>query len=618
MVNFYKNDNFMRSVLFFLILFLVSNFLFGQRFISEPIEVSFSYPSIKDGQSGFKTYSAEVIDKEGTLKDRGMNPNDLARNFLILPEYQKVVDSADRRLYVFVGEFELLSAAPFVQKELVTIRAGEERPIDNHYMKLNYRLPIYAHLYDCSGKLIWADKYDAPQEDLFGDKLTNQRDLDLAWKKHKVLYQQLMIEDFLVEQSGFWIKDIQNLGSPKKEKESLLLLSMAGKRADAAFMKGVRMSKTIIKGLGTKPNHQTMLTWSQPVLNYWEKLLPTLKKQSSKHYTGGLYNLALLYYALDQLEEAGAYNRQAFETKEFKFLTKDLVRSIQQAEKYFAESGYFHRQSYNQCSDYRVIDPDEIVYLEEKMALAELEAQAQDMPTETVTAPTSQPTITREKKGGLFKKEVVVADGMIFFNNGQLKQGRIDGDINRAKVLRRGIAFEPFDETGKVDNLKTSAYYKPSQLKRFVTGGKTYESHTAGTLFFKLIGKKYFMEVLEDGKVKLLQLKYRKRNIWFLWLVPWVKEKTLIKVADRNRAVPIRRINMKKLLKDAPPILEKFKTGAYGNKRGKSHLKRSFFGAVILDLVDKYPAIARDVIREYNAYIYKQKEKANTGGFKVN
>jgi len=574
----------MKSVLFFSILFFVSNFLFGQRFISEPIEVSFSYPSAKDGQSDFKTYSAEVIDKEGTLRDRRMNPNDLARNFLILPEYQKVLDSADRRLYVFVGKFELLKAAPFVQKELITIRAGEERPIDNHYMKLNYRLPIYAHLYDCSGKLIWADKYDAPQEDLFGDKLTNQRDLDLAWKEYKLLHQQIMIEEFLVEQSKFWIKDIQNLGSSKKEKESLLLLSMAGKRVDAAFMKGVRMSKTIIKGLGTKPNHQAMLTWSQPVLNYWKKLLPTLKKQSSKHYTGGLYNLALLYYALDQLEEAGAYNRQAFETKEFKFLTKDLVRSIQQAEKYFAQSGYFHR----------------------------------DMPMETVTVPMSQPTVTREKKGGLFKKEVVVADGMIFFNNGQLMQGRIDGDVSRAKILRRGISFEPFDETGKIDNSKPSVYYKPTKLKRFVTGGKTYESHTAGTLFFRMIGKKYFMEVLEDGKTKLLQLKYRKRNALGVWLIPWVKEKTLIKVAGKNRAVPIRSINMKQLLKDAPPILEKFKIGAYGNKLGRSHLKKSFLGSIIFGVTNNNKAIARDIIRDYNAYIYKQKERANTGGFKVN
>ena len=106
--------------------------------------------------------------------------------------------------------------------------------------------------------------------------------------------------------------------------------------------------------------------------------------------------------------------------------------------------------------------------------------------------------------------------------------------------------------------------------------------------------------------------------------VPWQKEKIVVKTPEKDKVIPIKKLNMLELLKNAPPVLEKYKAGVYRNKLRKSNIKNgsSLLGIFTFGLMPDGGAenvhIVRAVIRDYNAYMYQQKNKVNTEGFKVN
>lgn len=609
--------------LFFTVSFIP--FIFGQAFISESVDVNFYYPTSKNVIQSFKTYTAQVVDKEQTLRKVRIIPNDIARNHLILPDFIKVKDSADLQLYVAVGAFELIDARPTAKKENIISRQGVERRELVHSMQLLYKVPLYMRAYDCAGRLVWSAKAEQEKIHYFGNNILSKTKLEQAWNAAAQSVQRFLVEDELIGQASLWIEDFEAQLSIKKEKETLRILVPRSKEAYPTFQKGVRMTKTILRKLGQKKSHQEMVEWTLPVINYWKDRLPEFEKEAPKLKAAALYNLALLYYSIDQLEESTTYVNKSFAAKSFKYMTKSLIEQIQGARSYYEASGFTTRQVYSNCEFFQKIAPSQIRF-DSIVTVSVVNEALISAPDHSISA-SNRPTggLVGTLNSALSKKEEIIEDGLVFLNNGQLLQGRIDGDLTRPKVLRRGILFTPFEEEGTIKQKTKATYFKPSQLKRFVSDGKTFESHKAGTFFFSLINRRYFMEVLEQGYAKILYLSYRKRSPMGIWLIPWHKEKIVMKIPGKEQVVAIEKVNMYELLKNAPPVLEKYKAGIYGNKPNRTSIQSESFVAKLITLDPGIPSggsrniqIARAVIRDYNAYVYQQKDKAKTSGFKIN
>ena len=613
--------------------FIFTSSVYGQVFTVDPVQADFYYPKYRDAQKGYKTYSTLILDTESALEQVKIRPSDIARNHIILPHLNKVLDSADLRIYVFVGAYELEKAEPHARLEEIMVSEEVSLPKRFHFMKMYYELPIYMHVYDCTGEIVWAAKADQSKVFYFGEGFTSREGLEQAWQRVGEDQHRLALQDGLSGQLKLWSEDVQKQFDLARETEDISLLIPRKKEAlYPDFFKGVQMSKTVFKELNQKKSHRDLVNAAAPVIKYWETLVPTLSEQSEKIHAAGLYNLALLHYGIDQLEEAEQYLLDM--GKEYKYNRRTLAKKIQKTRSHFSSTGFVSRQIYSTCAYFLPLNPNELEYLPERM---DQQVQVDNprkvplSPDNNITRPSEKGTVIDEFVSevssdlkALFKKEKPLEDGMVFFNNKQLLQGQITGNVSKAKTLKRGILFTPYNRDGRISPNKEPKRLSPKQIKRFVSNGRVFESHKAGTLFFRLINRTYFMEVLEDGHAKILYLRYRKRNVMGAWLYPFNKWKIVVKLPGKEKVIPIRKFNVYEFLKDAPPVLEKFEAGLYDNKTGRKKVKQRTGAEDILSmgltsiLSDEKLEITRSIIRDYNAYISKKREKAKTGGFKVN
>ena len=126
-------------------------FLLGQGIKQVAVEYYIAAPN-QIIQQNFNTYYTLVLDKHQALKKERIKPNDIARNHLILKNLDKVTDSADLRIYLYVGAYKQLKVTPYTSKEKDPTTGLE---IKIYYKEVYYQMPIYAQVYNCSGSLIW-------------------------------------------------------------------------------------------------------------------------------------------------------------------------------------------------------------------------------------------------------------------------------------------------------------------------------------------------------------------------------------------------------------------------------------------------------------------------------
>ena len=463
-------------------------FLLGQGIKHVPVEYYIT-ASTQIKQQNFNTYSALVLDKHQALKKEKIKPNDIARNHLTLKELDKVADSADLRIYLYVGDYKQLKVETYTKKEKDPYTGLE---INSYYKKVQYQLPIHIQVYNCSGSLIWQAAAEQNKVYYYGEGFRNEKDLEAVWDKRRVIHDRLTIEDGLIGQAKLWMEDLQQQIIPEKKLYKFSLLQPKDYSDYRDFQANVHQSESFLKNLHTYANHQATIKKAHTVITAWKALLPGLKNGRQKYYAAALYNLAYIYYSIDQLTEATEFALKSMQTRELKNYNKYLLRDIERTNQYFKKTGATSRQVYSYCDEFVAIEPSSIQI--ESSSIIQIEPSSipiepentnsatiieqEDLPNETASTILEDLAATKDAFKDLFKRDKPLQDGMVFLNNGQLLQGQIIGKITNTRSLRKRVLFAPLKKDG---SLGEERKFKPSNIKKFVAKGKTYESHTVGT-----------------------------------------------------------------------------------------------------------------------------------------
>lgn len=586
--------------------------LFGQKMMGSYISFErYNMPS-EPLPKEFKTYSVSLSGGERTLAKMGLTPEQIMKDYFTLVGLKRVQFGGDLHFEIRLGEYIEGQITTETNETTVTDTSGVARKKRNYYISMEYEFLVDIKMLSGNTEAIPRGEMSRLEKMLSTSNISSQTatfgkssnyatkaELMKAWQPQRAEIIANRPYDHLSSKLKTFRDRFKRKHGVYAATEKIYLWRVHRKNENSeAWTKAFRIVKEVLPEMKASEPVDEIREKLQPAIDIWlelKDLYPVDNKKTRKGQQCLLHNLAVVHYALDDLEKASLYADECLNNKggSYGAWTKQVVKKIDETQAQFTASGWNTRHI--------VTDYDNAAFVvEEGMGRGSAVASA---------------------NSGSLDAAGKFYNGFVEMKNGELIPGIIQ--INPKSPMRnqksiRYISPDSFIE-GKVHQSPNNKTYTPEDIAGFSCGERKFKPALASLLGGKKKATLHFLEVLEGGKI----------TIYKYW-VPHIVELTDLRKLnnldaeayetyrvqkDDGHVEDFESIDVAAYFEDAPPVWEKMKEGAYGNnfkdkKRGK--LGRFLYNEGI-DIGDLHL-----IVRDYNKYFREKelpKENIDVSGF---
>lgn len=315
--------------LLFGLLFLFSFSLTGQRIGDEKANVQFNRLPSEPLSKDFSTYSVDLFTAKSTLRNINMTEENILSKF-DLNAFQKVDEGGHFRIGIIIENFER-TGLETKKHETTTGEGDNKKTVTKYSYEMSYIMPVTVKLEDYEGNVHFEQTFnggDAPMSYSFRkDKKSNfssAREMREAWKKRwRGLYTSLAkkaVND-AIGKSNQAIKTKFDI-TPITKRQIRIKLAKGKKVAEADdFEKYYGDIKLAFMSMRPDESLDEIKGKVTDALDFWKRTkekYPAGDKKTGKVHHACLYNLAVVNFWLDNLDEAEMYAAEAATRVDFK------------------------------------------------------------------------------------------------------------------------------------------------------------------------------------------------------------------------------------------------------------------------------------------------------------
>ncbi len=326
----------MKLYLFSCLLFLTPFFGLAQLVTVGHESVSVEYYRIPDDplDPSFTTYSAEVEMRSGELLRTGLTEATLENEYLSLAGYDKLFDRGDVHIEATIGDFNVYGERRGTQQTKSKDKDGKEVVKTQHYIELRYSQPMAIRVSDKKGKTL-IDEYIYHLTDDQTWRSTNYSsfsDVDRYWRSSRT-FKLAELQKNRIQQGMKVIKDLINnrLGYPLiNENERIEKIGRKKHPLYAGYASAAETVKKAFKLMDADKSLDEVKSSVEPAIIFYKKEdagCKAVDKDGIKLKHIGLYNLALIYFYLEDFEKAKFYAQSIYK---FEDKDKDAKRLLEQ------------------------------------------------------------------------------------------------------------------------------------------------------------------------------------------------------------------------------------------------------------------------------------------------
>src|SRR5687768_8575696 len=286
--------------------------------------------------ASYKTYSVEVSMRTGELMRTGLTEATLENEYLFLEGYDKVFNSGDVHIEATLGDFNVYGERRGTQQNKSKDKDGKEVVRTSYYIEFRYSQPMAYRVTDKRGKTL-EDEYIyhlTDDQTWRSTTYSSISDLDRYWRSSRT-YKLSELQKERIRQGMKEISErINNTFGYRRIKESERFEKIGRKRHPdfAKYDATVEIVKKGFKLMDADKNLTEVKKTVQPAIEFYKTADASCKptdKDAMKLKHINLYNLGLIYFWLEEFDDARKYTEAIylFDDKD-----KDAKRLLEQIE----------------------------------------------------------------------------------------------------------------------------------------------------------------------------------------------------------------------------------------------------------------------------------------------
>ena len=284
----------------------------------------------------YKTYSVEISIRTGELMRTGLTEASLENEYLFLAGYDKVFSNGDIHIEATIGEFNVSGERRGSQQSKSKDKNGNEITRTSYYIELRYAQPMAFRVTDKKGKTL-GDEYVYRWSDDQTWRSTNyssMSDLDRYWRSNRTYKLSELQKDRIRQGMKVMSDRINHLFGYMLIRENERFEKIGKKRHPlyASYDGALETIKKAFKLMEADKNLVEVKKAVQPAIDFYKTENANCKpvdKDAMKLKHINLYNLGLIYFWLEEFNEAREYAEAIylFDDKD-----KDAKRLLEQIE----------------------------------------------------------------------------------------------------------------------------------------------------------------------------------------------------------------------------------------------------------------------------------------------
>ncbi|MGK0366345.1 MAG: hypothetical protein ACI85O_003418 [Saprospiraceae bacterium] len=328
----------------FLTLLVAVSFIFTQDLSAQKIKnerISFEYTRLPSNplDPTFTTYSSVVYGSDYGLENLGIDRNGAAEKYFTLGGFKRVGKGGHFRVSCYVGYPSTTSAETKSYTKTITNKDKTKTKVTRYKKEVAYRVPVRYKIEDYQGNVITSGSMNEIKTFTFGESATSSSSLSTQWRNSR---GKLMTDKYKkAVRDGFSSASgtIRSLYGYSRRKQTAQIEVLGKKdKGTEEFMSSYETVKAAFAGMRAEEKTDKVKEEARPAIEFYmaeKKKWAATDKKERKVRSACVYNLATIFYWLDELDEARKYANECVEIDYKPGRGKSLIRSIDATKKLF-------------------------------------------------------------------------------------------------------------------------------------------------------------------------------------------------------------------------------------------------------------------------------------------
>ena len=343
-----------------LTLLIAISFIFTQDLSAQKIKderISFEYTRLPSNplDPTFTTYSSVVYGSDYGLENLGYDRNAAADRYFTLGGFKRVGQGGHFRISCYVGYPSTTSAETKSYTETITNKDKTKTKVTRYKKIITYRVPVRYKMEDYQGNVITSGSMNEVKTFTYGEGSTSRVAISNQWRdsRNRIMSEKYKsaIKNSFSSASGT-LRALYGY-SRKKQTAQIEMLGKKDKSTEE-FMSAYETTKAAFAQMRADEKTDKVKEAARPAIEFYmaekNKWAATDKKER-KVRSACVYNLATIFYWLDELDEARKYANECVEIDYKPSRAKSLIRGIDAAKKLFDINNTTSRHPYFELSN---------------------------------------------------------------------------------------------------------------------------------------------------------------------------------------------------------------------------------------------------------------------------
>ncbi len=328
----------------FLTLLVAISFIFTQDLSAQKIKderISFEFTRLPSNplDPTFTTYSSVVYGSDYGLENLGYDRNQMAESYFSLGGFKRVGQGGHFRISCYVGYPVTTAAETKSYQKTITNKDKTKTKVTRYKKEVSYRVPVRYKVEDYQGNVITSGSMNEIKTFTWGDGATSATALSNSWRNSRdgviTPKYKKAVKDGFSSASGT-IRSLYGYSVKKRTAQ----IEMLGKKDDGTeeFMSAYETTKAAFALMRADEKPDKVKEAVRPALEFYmaeKNKWSAADKKERKVRSTCVYNLATIFYWLDELDEARKYANECIEIDYKPGRGKTLIRGIDATKKLF-------------------------------------------------------------------------------------------------------------------------------------------------------------------------------------------------------------------------------------------------------------------------------------------
>ena len=339
----------------FLTLLIAISFIFTQDLSAQKIKdqrISFEYTRLPSNplDPTFTTYSSVVYGSDYGLENLGLDRNAMADSYFTLGGFKRVGQGGHFRISCYVGYPTTVSAVTKSYTETITNKDKTKSKVTRYKKEIKYRAPVRYKVEDFQGNVITSGSMNEVKVFTWGDGARSKYSLGNSWAESREgvmnsRYKKAVRDGF--KSASGTIRSLYGY-SIKKRTAQIEMLGKKDKMTEE-FMSAYETTKAAFAKMKANEKPDKVKEEVRPALEFYleeKKKWSASDKKERKVRSACVYNLATIFYWLDEIDEARKYANECIEIDYKPARAKTLLKGIDATKKLFDINNTTSRHPY--------------------------------------------------------------------------------------------------------------------------------------------------------------------------------------------------------------------------------------------------------------------------------